>query len=879
MPNLVIIDGNSLVYRAFFALPDTMKTSKGLITNALYGFTMMLLKIIEESPDHIIVAFDLPAPTFRHKEYKLYKATREKAPDKLIEQFPMLRQIVSSFDIPIFELEGYEADDIIGTIARKAEKEGLKVEILTGDLDALQLVTNLISVVSTKKGITDIIHYDAGLVMERFGIKPCQVADYKGLKGDTSDNIPGVPGIGEKTAVELLKEFGTLENVLANIDKIKKNKVKETLSANKDMAILSKRLATIVQDVPIDIIINKLPKFNPNWDKILPVFENLEFKTLVNRFKGKADKDTLLTTEKKIEMLEHLNLDYKIIDNEKDIKQLVDKLKTCRGFAVDTETTSLNTFEADLLGISICFEENSAYYIKAPKILKEILEDETIPKYGHNIKYDAKVLANHGINLAGITFDTMIAAYLLDPTEQKYNLKFMGKRYLDRDMLTYEEASKDINSEDFGKYACSDADVTFQLKKIFDKSLKEKNLFDLFSKIEMPLVSVLIQMELNGVYVDSNKLNLLSSDLEIKMKRLETDLYVICGCQFNLNSPKQLADVLFNRLKLPIGKRTKTGPSTDATVLEKLAPKFEVARKLLEYRTYSKVKSTYIDVLPTLVNKRTGRIHTSFNQTITATGRLSSSEPNMQNIPLKGDLGRQIRKTFAAQNNDFVILSADYSQIELRVLAHLSCDPELIAAFEAEKDIHRATAAEVYGVAEELVTDDMRGFAKAVNFGIIYGMSEYGLAKQIGVSREEARIFIDKYFSKHTGVKNYIDKLLLKARENGFVTTMMGRRRYLPQIDSLNRNEREFSERIAVNTPIQGSAADIIKAAMIEISSKLTVHNSMTKMTLQVHDELVFEVHKDELEQIKSMVEYSMINTVKLNVPLKVDINIGDSWG
>ena len=890
MQKLVLIDGNSLAYRAFYALPDTMRTTSGITTNAIYGFTTMLLKVLDKDPDFVAISFDRPEPTFRHKEYKEYKATRQKAPPTLYEQIPYVKEVAKAFDIPIYEIAGFEADDVIGTLAIEAEKEGYEVEILTGDLDPLQLVNEKIKVLTTRKGITDTVLYGKKEVIERYGIKPNQLIDFKALKGDSSDNIPGVPKVGDKTAAQLLREFDSLDNILKNADRITKKSLKENIKTNIDLAKLSKRLATIVTNVPIEINFKECERGEIDWKKVLPLFEKLEFERLVKKYgKDVEEYTTEAIIDKKRE--EIAKFDFKCVKTEKDLEELIGTLEKSEVFAFDLETTGLDTFIAEIVGISFSIQSKSAFYFplsrenaKSLKKLQPLFTSDKL-KIGHNIKYDIKVLKNNGVEVKGPLFDTMVAAYLLDPTSGKYALKKLAKQFLDREMIKLKELiGNDGEYENFSQvpidiatdYACSDAESTFSLYEIFKLALKVQKLDKLFYEIEMPLVSVLVEMETNGITVDTKLLNKLSKEIEGKLKSLEETIYCIAGEEFNINSPKQLSKILFEKLKLPIIKRTKTGISTNFEVLETLAAqKFEVAEKLMDFRQLTKLKSTYVDVLPTLIKPKTGRIHTSFNQTIAATGRLSSSEPNLQNIPARGEWGKRIRSAFVPEEKDWEILAADYSQIELRILAHMSEDPQLLKAFKEGKDIHLSTAAEVYGVPEEKVTKEMRSAAKAVNFGIIYGISDFGLAKQLKIKKHDAAEFIAKYFTKHKGVQKFIDKTIKDAREKGYVTTLLGRKRPMPDIKSPNQGLRSFAERTAVNTVIQGTAADMIKIAMVNI---IRVTHYALRMILQVHDELVFECPTTEIDKVKQIVEEEMVNALQLKVPVKVDINVGKSW-
>lgn len=895
-PKIVLIDGNSLAYRAFYALPDTMRTAAGLTTNAIYGFTTMLIKVLEDKPDFVAISFDLPEPTFRHKEYKGYKATREKAPPTLHEQIPYVKEVAEAFDIPIYEIAGYEADDVIGTLAKEAEKEGYDAIILSGDLDPLQLVNDHIKVLTTRKGITDTVLYGEKEVEERYGLKPGQLIDFKALKGDASDNIPGVPKVGEKTAEELLKEFGTLENVFKNIEKIKKPALRENLQKNAHLAELSKRLATIVTDVPIEVDFGKTERKAIDWKKVIPLFEKLEFESLVKKYsRGIEAYSAGALMEKKREEIS--KFDFKLVQSEDDLKRMLAAIGKAEAFAFDLETTSTNTLQAEVVGISFSTEIKSAYYVPIKHInlepLKPLFVSDQL-KIGHNLKYDIEVLKHNGIEVNGPFFDTMVAAYLLDPISGKYSLKHLAKQFLGREMIKLMELiGKDAEYENFSEvpidlakdYACSDAEATFGLFEIFKLALKGQKMEKLFYEIEMPLVEVLVEMESNGVAIDKKMLDEMSKEIEKELKDLERHIFAIAGETFNINSPKQMAYILFEKLMLPVIKRTKTGPSTDVEVLEELASqKFEIAEKLMDYRQLSKLKNTYIDVLPTLIEPDTGRIHTSFNQTITATGRLSSSNPNLQNIPVKGEWGKRLRCAFIPDQKGWRILAADYSQIELRILAHLSGDQQLIKAFKEGKDIHRLTAAEVYGIPEENVTDEMRSAAKSVNFGIIYGISDFGLAKQLGIKKTEAAKFIERYFEKHKGVKEFIDRTIEEAKKNECVTTLLGRKRPMPDINSPHFGLRATAERMAINTPVQGTAADMIKVAMVRIAQKFPtlkcgeLSGLKTKLILQVHDELVFECPKDEVETVKKMVEEEMINAVPLKVPVKVDIGTGKNW-
>ena len=893
MRKIILIDGHSLPYRAFYALPDNMKTSSGIPTNALYGFTSMLMKIIDENPDFIAICFDLKEPTFRHKEYKEYKAKRQVQPPTLTEQLPYIKEISETLGIPIYTKEGFEADDVIGTLAKEAEKQGLQAEIVSGDKDLFQVASPHIHILRTTKGISEMTLYDPAKIKEETGLTPEKIPDFKALRGDPSDNIPGIPGIGEKTALKLLEEFHSLENLLENTSKIENQKLREKIEQNKDLAILSKRLGTIITNVPIEIDFKKAKREPLNWQKIIPLFEKFEFRSLVKKYSGRDDSNTLFAAqiEDKKEHLHQKKYDYKCILDENELKKLVKEIEKKRLLAFDTETTGLDTFSADLVGISICLEKEKAYYIpvklkgektlslkKIKDILGPIFADENIKKYGHNLKYDVEILEQAGIKVKGLAFDTLVAAYLIDPNRgTSIALKNLSSGLLNRQTLSLSEVLPDkkatfdeVKIEDATLYACQDADLTFQIKEILEEKLKEKDLLKLFYEVEMPLIEVLIKMEENGTYIDKDKLASLSKKIKKTIAKLRENIFILAGEKFNLDSPKQLQDILFKKLSLPVSKKTKTGYSTDASVLEELAPEYEIARHLLEYRTLSKLISTYIDALPQIINTKTGRIHTSFNQTITATGRLSSSNPNLQNIPAKGELAQEIRSAFVAEKKSWKILSADYSQIELRILAHLSQDENLIRAFKNDEDIHAATAQAV-GVE--------RDKAKAINFGIVYGISDFGLAKQLDIKRTEAAEFIALYFNKYPKVKIFMDKTIEFARKNGYVITMLGRKRDMLDINSPNLNQRLFAERTAINTPVQGTAADMIKVAMINIQNELEKKDMRSKMILQVHDELVFEVAPNEAEELSKIVEGQMKKALPLDVPIKIDLTLGGSWG
>ncbi|MEE8359323.1 MAG: DNA polymerase I, partial [Candidatus Omnitrophota bacterium] len=817
---LFLIDGNAYCYRAYYAI-KSLSNSKGQPTNAVYGFATMLNKLIkEENPEYIGIAFDMKAPTFRHKMHKEYKIQRKPMPDDLSLQMPIIKDMVRAYGIPVFEKEGYEADDIIATISKKASEKTIETNIVTGDKDMLQLVGPQVVVRNThKEGLI----YDSDKVRERYGVGPEHIVDLMALMGDQSDNYKGVPGIGEVAACQLIKEFGSIDDLYKNIDKVERAGWKNILQKHEEDARMSLELATLDCDVPIDIDFEKLKLGLPHTEKLAELFRELEFRNLL---KEVLPQDEWLS-------------DYKTIRSEEEFKELLSKLKTKKEIALDFETTDSNPMVAELVGVSFCFKEKEAFYIPLKHIeeetldrekvlqeLKGILEDEKIKKVGQNIKYEKLILLNYGIDLKGIAFDTMVASYLENPSKMNHNLGDIALEYLNHKMTPITDligkgknaiTMDRVNIEAVSRYCCEDSDVTFRAKNILKKRLKEHGLDDLFYEVEMPLIDVLAAMELKGVALDTELLTMMSGEMEVALWRKVSNIYDICDCEFNINSPKQLSEILFEKFELPIIKRTKTGISTDEEVLRKLSSSHPVPAAILEYRELMKLKTTYIDSLPRLINTKTGRIHTSFNQTITATGRLSSSQPNLQNIPIKREMGRKIRQAFVPESNDYILLSSDYSQIELRILAHLSKDKKLTEAFKEDRDIHTFTASLINSIDESAVTPDMRSQAKTVNFGIVYGMSAYGLSKALEIEPSKAQDFINAYFDRYRGVKVYLEETIEEAREKGYVSTIMNRRRYIPDIKSDNVRLRQFAERTAINAPIQGSAADIIKAAMIEI--------------------------------------------------------------
>ena len=874
---LYLIDGHSYLYRAYYAI-RILSTSKGLPTNAIFGFTNMLMKIIrEKKPDGMVISFDLPVPTERHRLYKEYKAQRPVPPGDLIEQIPHIRRMISAFNIPVYEVPGYEADDILGTIAKKTAAEGMEVFIVTGDKDMLQLVDNRIKLYDPMK---DKI-FDEEYVRGKYGVGPERIPEFMALTGDAVDNIPGIKGIGEKTAMELLSECQSLEDLLNNTSRIKKEKLRHLVSENADIARLSRKLATLDISVPVDIKSEEFRMTEPDWSALLSLFREFEFGSLMKLIPSKASGEIRCET---------------ILSGEK-LREVVSCIKD--EFAFDIEATGRNPVTAHLVGMALCMEKGLSFYMPVSHsypgvpaqcakkeltgILSSFLEDEKISKIGHNLKYDIMILRQDGIHVQGTLFDTMIASYLLNANKPNHSLEEVAFEFLSYRKKTFVEVMKKRSSfsevpiEDAAPYACDDANLSFELKEVLFRKLRENNLEDLYFNMEMPLICVLADIEMAGVRIDTIKLAEISKELEREIDGMRRRIYFLAGEEFNINSPKQLSNVLFQSLGFQPGKKTKTGFSTEVGVLEELAAVHELPREILNYRSLNKLKTTYIDVLPILMNPGTGRIHTSFNQATTATGRLSSSEPNLQNIPVRGEWGRRIRETFISEENN-LLLSADYSQIELRILAHLSKDEGLLEAFRNNLDIHTRTASEIFGIPFDRVTTDLRRIAKTVNFGVIYGISPFGLSETLSISREEAKKYIEHYFDRHAGVKIYMEQCLKEAKNNGYVSTLFGRRRAIPEINNTNSAVRQQGERLAINSPIQGAAADVIKMAMVHISNKLKENSLKTRMILQVHDELLFELPEDELAAVSDIVRKEMEGAVTLSVPLRVSIHYGKNW-
>jgi DNA polymerase-1 len=882
-PTLYLIDGAGYYYRAYFGIRQYLSNSKGTPTNAIYGFALMLQKILKDkSPDYALMVFDSKEKTFRHEMYQLYKAHRPKMPDDLSVQLPFIDRLVEGYNLASVKEPGYEADDLIGTIAGRAAKDGYEVVIVTSDKDMMQLIEPGVRIYDSMKDKV----IGPKEVEEKFGVSPDKVADVLGLMGDSSDNIPGVPGVGEKTAKALVIEHGGMEEVLKAAEGMTKKKLKENLIEFADQARLSKQLATIKLDSPVKFDPTIWKVGAPDMEKLKTLYTELEFSKMLEEITPAAPK----TPRKYIGVL-----DIKTFD------AMMKKLRKSRGFAVDTETTSTNAMEATLVGMSFSVKDGEAYYLPlrhdyegAPTQLsleqvmpeiKELLEDESIPKYGQNIKYDMLVFASEGITIKPIGFDTMVASYILNPS-MRHGLSALALDRLGEKMIEFSDicgsGAKQItfnlaDVDEAVEYAAEDADITYRLTGILRDSIREKGFVKLNEEIEIPLIETLFTIERNGVLVDTKMLESLGGALGSETDKYEKQMIKEAGEEFNVNSPKQLGEILFGKLGLAGGKKTKTGYSTNQSVLERLSEDHPLPRLALEYRQLAKLKSTYADALPKMINQKTGRIHTSFNQTVAATGRLSSSDPNLQNIPIRTKLGRKIRKAFIAPEG-FKLLSSDYSQIELRLLAHFSDEKILIEAFSKDEDIHSRTAAEVFDVAPPFVTEDMRRVAKTVNFGIIYGQTAFGLSNELKIPMAEAQRYIKNYFERYPAIRVYMDKLISDAKENGFVTTIMGRRRYLPDINASNRQARQFAERNAVNSPIQGSAADLIKMAMNTIHRRLKEEQYESIMILQVHDELVFETPDSEVERLTAMVREEMEGVYKLKIPLTVDIHTGANW-
>ncbi|MDK2803492.1 MAG: polymerase [Peptostreptococcaceae bacterium] len=869
---LILIDGNSLMNRAYYALPELMN-KKGQHTNAIYGFANILFKIMDTyKPSHISVAFDLKAPTFRHKQYDAYKGNRKKMPDELREQVEPLKKMIDAFGINRIELEGYEADDLIGTVAKNFEQDGFEVYIITGDKDALQLVSDKIKVLFTKKGISELDEYDPDKMTEKYELTPQQFIDLKGLMGDQSDNIPGVAGIGEKTGIKLLKEYGSIENIYMNIDEISKS-VKAKLEAGYDMAFLSKSLATIMVDIPLELKVDEFEKKDIDKNTLISLFSEFEFNSLI----GKVGNDESASIDK-------VQKEY-LISN--DIELLIDKATSLKSLNLFSIAKSGLVSDKRLINLFAKIDEEF-FNIEEKDVLKlkNVFENPEIKKYGYNLKNDCLILKPYEINLTGLYFDIAIAEYLIDSTSSNYEIKDIALKYNLGDVLSLEELLgkgkskkdfKDLSDAQISGYACSVLDIVDNGKEALITTIENYNMHNLFYEVEMPLVEILADMEYIGISADKEVLNELKQKFDIEIKTLEASIYEYAGENFNINSPKQLGHILFDKLGLPAIKKTKTGYSTNAEVLEALSDKHPIIDKITLYRQYTKLQSTYVDGLLNIINPKTGRIHSSFNQTITTTGRISSTEPNMQNIPVRLEIGRELRKVFVAPE-DMYLVDADYSQIELRILAHIANDEGLIDAFSKGDDIHTITASEVFNVPLDEVTKELRSAAKAVNFGIVYGISDFGLSNNLGISKQVAKEYIDNYFARYPYVKKYMEDIVEKAKNDGYVETYIGRRRYIPELGSNNFIMKNLGKRLAMNTPIQGSAADVIKIAMVKVYARLKSEGLKSKLILQVHDELIIESPDSEKSYVADLLKEEMESAVDLNVKLTVDAKWGKSW-
>lgn len=921
---LFLLDAYALIFRAYYAfIRNPRITSKGLNTSAVFGFLLALREVLQkQKPSHIGVVFDTHEPTFRHKIFSDYKANRDETPEDIRKAVPYIRRLLEAYRIPILECSGFEADDVIGTLAKKASVKGFETFMMTPDKDFAQLVSENVYMFKPSRSGNESVIWGVNEIKQEFSVSdPLQVIDILALMGDSADNIPGAPGVGPKTAKKLISEYGSVDEVLRNTDKLK-GKLKESIENNRGQIELSRTLATIDTDVPVEFSEEDLIAEPPDREKLIKLFDELEFRSLASEILGGPDlaagapeprsgtialsgptqgslfgSDELARTTGKttIESVEH---SYLLIDGMEELVKFATEAMKCEEICFDTETTSINPLEAELVAIAFSWEKGKGWLLHFPgleedtrsklEILRPVFENSEITKVGQNMKFDIQVLANYGIGLKGKLFDTMIAHYLLEP-DMRHNLNLLAESYLSYspvriESLIGEKGASQLNMRSVSvdrikEYAVEDADLTYQLKQVFEPKLKAEGLSELASDIEMPLIAVLAEMERTGVKLNQDDLRSTATSLREDILSLEGEIHSLAGTEFNISSPKQLGDILFIRLKLDDNaKMTRTKQfNTSEEVLQRLSSRHPIISKVLEYRGLKKLLSTYVEALPQLVDRRTGRIHTSFNQAVTSTGRLSSNNPNLQNIPVRDERGREIRKAFVPEEGK-LFLSADYSQIELRLMAHLSGDHNMIADFLSGNDIHAATAAKIYGVGIEDVSREMRSSAKTANFGIIYGISSFGLSERLTISRKEAKDLIDGYFNSYPGVKKYMDESIRKARDTGYVTTMFGRRRYLRDIQSRNQVVRGNAERNAINAPIQGTAADIIKIAMVRIHERLKSEKYASRMILQVHDELIFEVEPGELDRLREMVINEMSGAAKLDVPLKVDVGTGSNW-
>jgi len=898
---LLLFDGNALIHRAFHALPPLTQPKTGELVNAVYGFASTLLKVFADfKPTHWAVAFDRPTPTFRHEMFEEYKAQRPAMPEELKSQIKKVHQLVEAFHIPVFEIDGFEADDVLGTLSHQADEQGIETIIVTGDNDMLQAVLPRVKTLAPRRTFTDTILYDEEAVEQKYGIKPEQLADLKALAGDVSDNIPGLPGVGPKTAAKLLQQYGSLRGIYDHIEDITPGKLQDTLREYRTQAFRNKELSTIVKDVPIKLDLKTCQVSHYDRNEVAKLFQELEFIKLLPRL-PQIQAESYPSVGAGLVPAHPSAVKCHIVNTETTLEQLIGELEKAQSLAIETETTGEKAAMADVVGIAISPARGKAFYIPLGHLglnqpqqlpltqvtarLKAILENASIGKIAYNGKHAMAVLAGCGVELENLNFDPMLAAYLLG--EKSLGLKALAFNKLGVEIATPAEltgAGKKQGSiflaevNRVADYFCTNVDIVWSLKESLETELRKQGLWQLFTEVEMALIPVLVTMERNGIVLDTDLLREMSLELGQQLLELEKEIYSSVGHQFNINSPQQLGKVLFGELKLPQSRKTKTGYSTEASVMEALRGVHPVIEFILEYRQLSKLKSTYVDALPALINHKTGRVHTNFNQTGTATGRLSSSDPNLQNIPVRSEVGNKIRKAIIAPPGTY-LLSADYSQIDLRALAHLSQDPGLIAAFAHDEDIHALTASKLFGIPGDEVTPDMRRNAKTVNFGVVYGMSDYGLEKATNLSREEAAQFIALYFEKYPRVKEYLEATKERARKLGYVQTVLGRRRFLPEINSYNRMVREAAERMAINAPVQGSSADIIKIAMINLHREMERRNLKSKMLLQIHDELLFEVPEAEVEEMKSLVTELMPHAFELCVPVKIDIKVGKNWG
>lgn len=921
----VIIDAMSLAYKGYYAfISRPLSTSKGEPTSAVYGFVNQLLKIIEDTkPDYIAVAFDSKEKTFRHDRYENYKSSREEMPEDMVPQIRRIKEVIEAFNIPVYVLPGYEADDLIGTAVKLAEKNGLLSYAITPDKDYIQLISPNIKIIKPGKSTDEIVIIDENKVREEFGFEPKQMIDYLALVGDSSDDIPGVAGIGPKTAIPLIQRFKTLENIYKNIDEIEKPGIVNKLKENKENAFLSKELATIHTEVPFDFKLEEAKYEKPDLDKLIKLFTELEFRSFINKIKklyldeGSETKEPQEVNENTIEQPKNENIKvfdknkvkYHLITDIKKAEELAEKLNAADKYVFDTETDSLDIFNANLAGCSFCIKPKEAYFIavnphresaglfttdlsdRIPvsefiRIFKPVFENNKSKKICQNGKYDIAILRSYEINVKNFYFDTMLASYVIDP-DQKHGMDELSERLLGYkpipllDLIGSKKSPEkifEVEPERLSDYSCEDSDITYRLYEILKETLKKDNLEKVAYEIEFPLVPVLEDMERTGVKIDVKSLNEFSKDLQILLDNYSQEIFKQAGENFNINSTQQLQKILFEKLKLPTTTKTKTGYSTDVRALESLKGSHPIIDIIMDYRQVAKLKSTYADALPDLINPKTGRVHTTYNQTAASTGRLSSNDPNLQNIPIRSELGKEIRKAFVPADKNHVILSADYSQIELRIMASICGDETLIEAFKNNEDIHRRTAALIFNVDPNEVNPDMRRKAKEVNFGILYGLGPFGLKTRLGISQTEAKAIIDNYFNSFKKVRNFMTDSVKKAQRKGFAETLTGRRRFLKNINSNNRIVRQFEERVAINMPIQGTAADMIKLAMINIYKALEKNKFKSKMVLQVHDELVFDAHKNEIDDLIPLVKKLMEEALPLNVPVVVDTGVGDNW-